>query len=229
MIFFRTKDELQKTSWDKLHKKDYHPSVQDSIKRITDHKTNNSWLFDRWSKTLKIDNIDVKNKTVLEIGFGGGWFLAQMLFRNASKVIGFEISETIITKAQEIFKQLNLKNYEFYEVDENFLNVIPKNSVDIIFEMTVFQHIFPEATKNYLQSAKNILKNNGTIFCQFLMNDANPSKNPCTKKRQGVVYYSHLEILDLISECGFKVENFGDYDWTDGNNSYWRIYAFKNI
>ena len=228
MIFFNSKDEFQKKKWDLLHKKDYHPSVKESVKRITDHKNQNIWLFDEWSKILEID-INVENKTILEIGFGGGWYLAQMLFRNASKVIGFEITEEIINKAKEVFQSLNLKNYEFFEVHEEFLNILDKNSVDIIFENTVFQHISEEITKNYLLSSKNVLKNDGIILCQFLMNDDDTIKTPYTKNKEGIVYYSHKEILKLVDECNLRIEKYGDFEWKDERNSYWRLYIIKNI
>ena len=226
MIFFKPKDISQKKKWDLLHKKDYHPSVKEGVTRIIEHKNQNSWIFDEWSKILGID-IDVENKTILEIGFGGGWYLAQMLFRNASKVIGFEITENIINKAKVIFKLLDLKHYEFFEVQEEFLNILDKNSVDIIFEITVFQHISEEVTKNYLLSSKNVLKNDGIILFQFLMNDDAPIKNPYAKNKEGIVYYSHKEILKLVDECNLRIEKYDDYRWKDEHNSYWRLYLIK--
>jgi len=226
MIFFNSKDELQKNKWDLLHKKDYHPSIEESINRIIKHKNQNIWIFDEWSKILGID-ITVQNKTILEIGFGGGWYLAQMLFRGASKVIGFEITKIIINKTKQIFESLNLKNYEFYEVNDDYLKIIPENKIDIIFENTVFQHISEEATKNYLLTSKNILKNNGIILCQFLMNDSNPKKDSYVKHKEGIVYYSHYEILKLVDECNLRIKKYGDFEWRDEHNSYWRLYLIQ--
>lgn len=222
------RDEFQKKKWESLHKKNYHPSIEDSVKRIIDNKNQNIYLFDEMGKMLGI-NINVENKTILEIGFGGGWYLAQMLFRNASKVIGFEITEAIITKAKKIFQSLNLKNYEFFEVHEEFLNILDKNSIDIIFETTVFQHISEKSTKNYLLSSKNVLKNDGIILCQFLMNDVHPIKRSYTRDSQGIVYYSHKEILKLVDECNLRIEKYSDYEWRDEHNGYWRLYIIKNI
>ena len=67
------KDPPQKSKWDKLHSKDYHPLIPQIIQRITEAKEKNSWLFDEWSKILQMQ-IDVKDKTVVEIGCGGYMF-----------------------------------------------------------------------------------------------------------------------------------------------------------
>ncbi len=224
-MFFK-KDPLQKPKWEKLHNKNYHPSPEQIIERVTNAKKKNIWLFDDWSKILQM-KLDVKNKIVLEIGCGGGWYLVQMLYRGASKVIGFEISQSVINKAKAVFNALNLDNYELYEVDERYLSVLPAKSVDIIFEITVFQHVSEEVTRNYLITSKSLLKDEGLFICQFLMNDTNPIKQPYTKDKEGIVYYANNEVVKMVKDCGLTIFKYSDYDWRDDNNSYWRLYALK--
>jgi len=68
---FSKKDPLQKSKWDKLHNEDYHPTVAKIVDRINEHRQKNIWLFDEWSDLLGI-KLDVNEKTILEIGCGGG-------------------------------------------------------------------------------------------------------------------------------------------------------------
>jgi len=150
-----------------------------------------------------------------------------MLYRGAKNVIGFEISKSIIDKAIQALDSLNFSNYEFHEADEEFLNKLEPKSVDIIFEITVFQHISEEATKNYLITSKKVLKDNGLFLCQFLMNEINPIKHPYAKNKEGTVYYSHKEIENLVNDCGLHIEKYLNYNWKDENNSFWRLYIFN--
>ena len=92
---------------------------------------------------------------------------------------------------------------------------MPEKSLDIIFENTVFQHIPESITKNYLLTSNEILKDNGIILCQFLMNDEKPIKKPFTKNKEGIVYYSHNEVLTLDNDCNLKIEKFGNFEWRD--------------
>jgi hypothetical protein len=66
---FSKADPLQKAKWDKLHAQGYHPPVKEAISKVK--TAAGGWLFGEWGQLLGID-INVKNKTVLEIGFGGG-------------------------------------------------------------------------------------------------------------------------------------------------------------
>jgi cyclopropane fatty-acyl-phospholipid synthase-like methyltransferase len=216
---------LQKSKWEKLHENSYHPSVEGAIARIIDAKKKDIWLFDEWSNMLQME-LNVQDKTVLEIGCGGGWYLAQMLYRGASKVIGFEISLSILNKVKTTFNTLNLTGYELYEVNEQYLKVLPEKSVDIIFEITVFQHIAEKVTRNYLKASKSVLKGDGVFLCQFLMNDKNPLKRPYSTS-EGIVYYSHAQVVKMIDDCGLTIQTYSDYAWRGQDNSYWRLYALK--
>jgi ubiquinone/menaquinone biosynthesis C-methylase UbiE len=208
--------------WDKLHEKGYHPSVEEALNLV---KTlANGWRMGEWENLLGME-IPVKGKTVLEIGCGGGWYLAQMLQHGASRAIGFEVTNVIIEKAKALMDALNLKA-EFYQVDERYLDVLPPKSVDIIYQLTVFQHISEEATKAYIQSARRVLKDDGLFINQFLMNDKMNVKNAYAKNKEGIVYYSESEIKELIKD--YSIVKQGKYAWTDKNESYWMLYALRS-
>jgi SAM-dependent methyltransferase len=224
---FKKVDPLQRDKWETLHKHGYHPSVEEARKLVDVYPEGRGWIFEDWGRRLQID-IDVRGKTVTEIGFGGGWYLAQILKHGAAKVIGFEASQTAIEKATSLLNSLDLKNYELHRVDERYLDVLPPHSVDIIFQVTVFQHITEDATRNYLKSGAAVLKPGGFFINQFLLNEHMIHKDPYGKgKKEGIVYYTEKEILALLDQCGYQLLTQADHTWTDKNKSYWRYYVTK--
>lgn len=222
---FRKVDPLQRDKWETLHKEGYHPSVEEASRLVNVYPEGQGWIFEDWSRRLQMD-IDVRGKSVIEIGFGGGWYLAQILQHGAAKVIGFEASQTAIDKTHALMDSLHLKNYELFRVDERYFDILPTDSVDIIFQVTVFQHITEEATRNYLKSGARTLKEDGYFINQFLLNEHMIHKDPYAKgKKEGIVYYSNREVLDMLSECGYDMLKHADHTWTDENKSYWRYYV----
>jgi cyclopropane fatty-acyl-phospholipid synthase-like methyltransferase len=209
---------LNKKQWDAMHERNYHPPIDDIIKRISNdiNGTNGNPLFVEWSEGLK-ENIDVKNKSVLEIGHGGGWYLAQMIRSGAKNVIGIEINDHINFKANQALHHFNINNFKLYSAKETGFTHI-KEKVDIIYSITVFQHTDVDITKAYLLTSKNILNESGCLYLQFYLNETNPSKSMFAVK------YTQNELLDLFDKCGLKQCNFYDLRWDGCGEDYWRIY-----
>lgn len=224
---FKKIDPLQTEKWEKLHREGYHPSVEESLKQVDYLPEGKGWIFEDWGRRLQM-NLDVKGKTVLEIGFGGGWYLAQILQHGANRVIGFEVSQIAIDKTRELLGILHLGNNELYKVDKYYLEVLPPKSVDIVFEHTVFQHITEEATRKYLKTATNALKHDGILIAQFLMNDKLYMKDPYAEGKEGSVYYSDNEVVRMVKDCGYAILKHADHSWSDQNGSYWRYYVLRN-
>ena len=109
-------DPLQLDKWETLHREGYHPSVAEARRLVNVYPEGKGWIFEDWGRRLQMD-INVQGKIVLEIGFGGGWYLAQILQHGAEKVVGFEASQTAIDKTNALMKLLQLQNYELFRVD----------------------------------------------------------------------------------------------------------------
>lgn len=219
---------LQKDKWIQLQKNGYFPGVEENIIRIEndikdiDDKRHN--LFLEWSGILDMP-IDCRDKTVLEIGHGGGWYLAQALTKGAALAIGIEIESLINSKADAALKHFNFKNFILYEADETCLKIVKEKNVDIIYCITVFQHTHPDITRTYLETAKDVLSPTGMIYCQFLMNDVNNSKNPLSG--EGVVRYSMKDITDLSNSLGLKIVKQGQLNYPNPHQDYWGIFALQ--
>lgn len=226
MRLFKKADPLQKEKWETLHQKGYHPDLQGALKNVANYPEGKGWIFEDWGRRLEMPHlVNVEGKIVLEIGFGGGWYLAQLM-QHGARVIGFEVSSTAMDKAIQLFQHLDLRNYQLFIVDDRYLSILPEKSVDVVFEHTVFQHITEDTTRGYLTSANKIMKEDGMFIAQFLMNENMVVKNPYAKS-EGVVYYSHTEVVNLVEKSGFEIVKFVNHEWTDKNNSYWRYYVLN--
>lgn len=216
--------KLDKAKWDALHAQNYHPNVAGIIERIEKNRSGETpSLFSQWEGILNT-KLPVKDKVVLEIGHGGGWYLAQQLQQGAKFVIGLEINDVINNKTKQVFNHFGINEYKLYEVDDTCFDCV-KEKVDIIFSITVFQHIHMDLTENYFATAHKILNKNGYIVCQFYMNDVTQVKQPDVG--EGNVCYSKNELNVMFKNYNFEVKNYGESRWDGCANGYWSIYLLK--
>lgn len=89
-----------------------------------------------WLKKL-IDGIDVKDKTVLELGCGLGTDLMSFA-RNGAKVIGLDLTPKHIELARKLFKISNMPA-EFVLGDAENMD-IPSESIDVVYSFGVLHH-----------------------------------------------------------------------------------------
>ena len=60
------------------------------------------------------------------------------------------------------------------------------------------------------------------------MNESMHYKDPYGKgKKEGIVYYSEKEVLEMLHECNYSIQKQADHTWTDENKSYWRYYVLE--
>jgi cyclopropane fatty-acyl-phospholipid synthase-like methyltransferase len=124
-----------------------------------------TWDGDKrdWSQEimqLVVKEIGVsKDKTVVEIGCGGGYW-TKKLCAYAKHVYAIDIIPSL---------SLSFDNYTYYEnSDKQFnCNQIQNNSVDFIFSFGVFCHFSKEACEEYLLDFKRILKKGGSAILMF--------------------------------------------------------------
>ena len=214
---------LNRSAWDEMHKNDYHPKVAGIVHRISKDFTDKSnpygHLFEEWSGILNT-SIDVTGKTVLEIGHGGGWYLAQCLRDGAKHAIGIEVSEEINDRVKAAFAHFGLENFKLYLADESCLEKVT-DKVDLIYTITVFQHTDQSITEKYLSTAKCILNAHGVMYAQFYMTGSGTTKNP-----PEFVSYSEEEVALMLSKCGLQIESHGGFKLCNSTD-WWGIYCLK--
>ena len=213
--------DFQKQKWEIIQAENRSGTQEQINQRVRETLNRNISIFDDFENFFK-RKFPLKDRVIVEIGCGGGWWLATPIKRGA-QAIGFDVSKEILTRAQTAFQLLGLKNYKFYEADSRCLSILEPSSVDYIFEITVFQHIDPEVTRRYLETAHDVLKNDGSTVLQFLMNDKNPYKNP--HAGAGTVFYSSSEVREMVTRTNFIIESIYK-SWEEGE-SHWNHYLLR--
>jgi len=156
-----------------------------------------TYLYPNWRNLEKIDN-------VLEIGCGDGWNAIQT-FNKVDRYVGTDISTVAINEAKNRF--LN-DNYNVKFIDTT--DIISLNECfDLIFSITVFQHIPREVTAKYISDSYQILKSGGCLFFNVLSGELHNNVN-CILVESKTVYAPNLgfDINSIIKLC--KDANFTD-------------------
>lgn len=108
-------------------------------------------------KFIGVNNI--KNKTILDIGCGFGWF--EYCFQDkAKKIIAIDIDKKNLLKCK---KQINSKNIEFIFGDGLSIPM-KENSVDVVVASEVIEHLSKGSEDIFLREIKRVLKKDGVIY-----------------------------------------------------------------
>jgi len=147
-------------------------SVQDEWNKRAQRPGLQSVMSSRWSEEecqkatalLKKEIFDIlgdlSGTKVLEIGCGIGRFTKD-LAKKAVEVHAIDICPLMLKKAA---KRIKNKNVYFLKASSSALP-FPANSFDLIFEVTVFQHIHDAKTfNNSVKQLKRVLKPGGRVF-----------------------------------------------------------------
>lgn len=146
---------------------------------------------------LEKENIKHSNTLALDFGCGVGR-LTQPLGEHFEKVIGIDISSTMIDKAILYNKRDNCS----FRTNCNFdLNIFNNNSFDFIYSNIVLQHITPNNVFNYLSEFIRILRNDGLLIFQVPDRFINPYLEIL---RNNYFSQKYLYRLYLLAKFGFK-------------------------
>ena len=108
---------------------------------------------------------DPENKTILEIGHGGGRILAAAS-RSFKECIGIDIHEHNKLVENE-FKKRGINNVKLILTDGTHIP-IENNSIDVVYSFIVLQHVEKiEIFQNYLRETYRVLKPNGIAVLYF--------------------------------------------------------------
>ncbi len=109
-------------------------------------------------------NFPANNSCAVEIGCGLGRFSRALAKRFAS-VIGVDVSEEMVSKAQKLSPSQNYPNLSFCSTDGESLLCLFNDSVDFVFSYEVFQHMPSyEVISNNILDIARVLKPTGIAF-----------------------------------------------------------------
>jgi ubiquinone/menaquinone biosynthesis C-methylase UbiE len=157
-----------------------------------------------------INNMDLRNKIIVDIGCGTGRHWKKIFDREPKKIIGFDVSEGMLKMLQCKFPQA-----ETHHLINDELNNLENESCDVIFSTLTIAHI--ENAEKALQTWNRILKSGG----QIIITDFHPTalakgakrtfnyngKTMAVKnyvhsidKLKGIARQLHLEVFRLIEK-----------------------------
>jgi len=107
-----------------------------------------------------VDDSDIKNKEVLDIGCGYGWCELNFLKREVSKIVGLEISENDLKTAKE-----NVQNNRVDFKVARAVNLPFENkSFDTVVAWEVIEHIPKNTETSMFKEVYRVLKPGGCFY-----------------------------------------------------------------
>lgn len=159
---------------------------------------------------LKIfENLDLKNKHLLDIGFGIGGMAHVLASKYHSRVTGIELQEWMCDYAYESASQSiqNLLSFYTYKEDGSF--PIESESIDLAYSKGVLTNIEDKASL-FLEVHRVLKKGAQICFVDWLVPDSQGAQSEILHMGDA----SHKECPStykkLLTECGFKNLSFED-------------------
>lgn len=107
-----------------------------------------------------LENEDCKEKTILNIGCGFGWFELRAIKKGAKKVVGIEITEKDLEVAKSKVKNKHVEFKVGSAIDLPFKN----NSFDSVVSWEVIEHIPKDTEELMFKEVSRVLKPKGKLF-----------------------------------------------------------------
>ena len=177
-----------------------------------------------------------QNGLILDAGIGPLANFSIEFSKRGYKVIGIDISKTIVNFAKSVIKKKNIKNITILERDITDLKFY--NKFDVVFCRGTFGHIPSYLSLTTLKNFNKSLKKDGFAFIDFwvkkeetfrsFFNEFTYFLNRKIKKSLGTStfktitsIYTENEIEDMIKRSGFKI--------ISKKEQYYLLEKIKNI
>jgi len=146
---------------------------------------------------------DIKNKKVLDIGCGYGWFEIYLVKRGVKKAVGLDNQKETVEIAK---RYSNNKNVKFIVGDASKLP-FRDSSFDTIVCWETLEHIKKESELSFFQQVKRVLRKGGyfyltTPYDNFISKITDPAWVLFDHR-----HYSFAKLKDLGNKSGFSLED----------------------
>ncbi len=148
-----------------------------------------------------LEMLDVKpDQTLLEVGFGNGRLLLDVLKSNPDKLCGIEVSDTMFDAAQKLFRKAGVLNR--IEIKKGNVNSIPydPNVFDTIYTCNTIY--FWDNLESGLKEIRRILKPGGSFINGFY---TTKGLNDHSFTRYNFKKYELKDFLSASMRSGFKI------------------------
>lgn len=127
-----------------------------TAERTNEVQDRNSYFFYQHQKVYDFCKKWTKDRTVLEIGSGGG-FGTYNISRSAESIVGIDNDAHAVRQSQSLYKNDNLTY-----VHSDFRSYFPTRQFDVIISLQVFEHI--KEPSIFFDAVKRLLSKNGTLI-----------------------------------------------------------------
>lgn len=153
-----------KEEWDQRIRHDYRYWMSDGVKSDDEMWDTGSRDFE--ILTNGITDTFLASARVLDLGCGVGR-IVKAASEVSSMVVGIDVSEEAIEKAQNLLSQI--PNIDLFKGDGSSLSSIENNSIDLIISFAALGSIPARIVAEYLEEMSRVLTNNGLIRIQVYL------------------------------------------------------------
>lgn len=174
-------------------------------------KNNNDWVpmprfllrKDAFKRTIK--KIPLKNKNILEVGFGSGEIL-KMMASYGSNVTGFDFSSEAADLAKErIASDNNSNNITITQDESNLL----KNHYDLVIAFEVLEHI--EDDSEVFKRWLSYVKPGGSLIISVPAHQSKWCKNDVWAGH--IKRYEKIDLINLCKDLRLPIKNLWNYGY----------------
>lgn len=146
-----------------------------------------------------VDNQDLANKKVLDLGCGSGWF-EKSVKNSVKEIIGLDISKKAIE-----FSRKNISGNARWMLGSALNIPLNNQTIDTIVSWDVLEHIEKGKEDIFFKQSFRVLKKRGCLYFGT-PNDTFFGKLLDPAYLFGHRHYKKDVLYKLISNCGFSVE-----------------------
>jgi 2-polyprenyl-3-methyl-5-hydroxy-6-metoxy-1,4-benzoquinol methylase len=157
--------------------------------------------------------LDCKNKKILDIGCGFGWF-EQSKAKEAKEIIGIDLNKKDLEIAN---KECNLKNVRFKKGSVLNLKNLKENYFDFVVMFDVIEHIPLKTEQKALIQIKRVLKKKGILIISTPINNFSKFIDPAWYF--GHRHYSEKELKKILNKEGFNIKKI------EKRGGFWEIFS----
>ena len=137
-------EELFNNIWDRYNKKEFREYIE------------------RYKKRIRINNLKVKGKTIVDLGCGNGVFCFALIEMGAKEVVGIDFGGKSISFAKKIFRMnYRKKNIKFFKRTV-YKTGFKNNKFDMAIQNGVYHHLSNEPKA--IKEISRILKSGGKLW-----------------------------------------------------------------
>jgi ubiquinone/menaquinone biosynthesis C-methylase UbiE len=150
-----------------------------------------------------IENIDLRDKVIADIGCGTGRHWQRIYSKNPARLIGFDVSGSMLA-----LLKIKFPSALTYKTTDNLLKAIPDSSINVIISTLTIAHI--KNIEEAMAAWSRVLKNGGDL----ILTDFHPTLLANGGKRSFIHGGRNLSVKNYIHPIGKIKEIFYDAGYT---------------